>query len=308
MVIIHTCEGGYSGCWGWLANSKAPASAHYVVKEDGKEITQLVTEANRAWHVSASYDCKLNGSTDCGRQGQSVNNFSIGVEHAGYGSQSSWPAGQIEASAALVCDMTKAHAIARDRFHIVGHGQLQPYNRTDPGPNWPWASYIARINTLCGGAAAPAPAQAPAPSPAPAGGLVIDSNNANNDSTLASIEVSGNWKASSSIGGFHGSGYWWANAAQVADGATFSFYLSAAATKTIDAHWTSASDRAPSAPFVMFDAQGKRLGAVTVDQRTNGGKWNTLGSYAFTAGWNKIVLSRWTGGSSVVVADAVRVR
>jgi hypothetical protein len=115
-------------------------------------------------------------------------------------------------------------------------------------------------------------------------------------------------KASSSLGGFHGSGYWWANAAQVADGATFSFYLSAAATKTIDAHWTSASDRAPSAPFVMFDAQGKRLGAVTVDQRTNGGKWNTLGSYAFTAGWNKIVLSRWTGGSSVVVADAVRVR
>ena len=33
MVIIHTCEGGYAGCWGWLRNSASGVSAHYVVSE-----------------------------------------------------------------------------------------------------------------------------------------------------------------------------------------------------------------------------------------------------------------------------------
>src|SRR5213075_2345143 len=33
MVVIHTCEGAYSGCVGFLRTSAAQASAHYVVKE-----------------------------------------------------------------------------------------------------------------------------------------------------------------------------------------------------------------------------------------------------------------------------------
>ena len=43
LVVIHSCEGNYAGCWGWLRDSAAQASAHYVVREDGGEITQLVT-------------------------------------------------------------------------------------------------------------------------------------------------------------------------------------------------------------------------------------------------------------------------
>ncbi len=304
MVVIHTCEGAYSSCWSWLANSKAQASAHYVVREDGKEISQLVRESNRAWHVAASYDASLNGGAMSSRQGQSVNTFAIGIEHAGFASQKSFPGGQIEASAALVCDMTKAHGIPRDRFHIVGHGKLQPYNRTDPGPNWPWSSYITRVNQLCGSGGAPAPAPPP---PAP-GGIVIDSNNAKNDASRGYIDVSGNWTSSDNVAGFYGTGYWWASTASVSDGATFWFKLPSAATKAVDAYWTAALDRSASAPFVMFNAQGSRIGAVNVNQRANGGRWNTLGSFSFTAGWNKVVLSRWTTPGSVVVADAVRVR
>ncbi|HVM68538.1 MAG TPA: N-acetylmuramoyl-L-alanine amidase [Gaiellaceae bacterium] len=302
MVVIHTCEGGYAGCWGWLASSKAGASAHYVVREDGKEISQLVRESSRAWHVAATYNSKLNGGVDAFRNGTSSNNFTIGIEHAGFASQKSFPAGQIEASARLVCDMTKAHGIPRDRFHIVGHGKLQPYNRTDPGPNWPWASYIARVSQICG---APPPKSPP---PATGGAIVIDSNNANNDATRAQLDVSGRWTASTNVKPYFGTGYWWASTAAVSDGAEFAFYLPAAATKTVDAHWPAAGDRSSSAPFVMFDAQGRRLGTVKVDQRANGGRWNTLGTFAFTAGWNKVVLSRWTSPGAIVVADAVRVR
>ena len=47
---------------------------------------------------------------------------------------------------------------------------------------------------------------------------------------------------------------------------------------------------------------------MNVNQQANGGKWNTLGTYSFTAGWNKVQLSRWTTTGFQVVADAVQVR
>lgn len=74
----------------------------------------------------------------CDLNGVQSNNFTVGIEHAGLASQSSWPAAQIDASARLVCDITQDHGIPRDRCHVVGHGQLQPWNRTNPGRNWPW--------------------------------------------------------------------------------------------------------------------------------------------------------------------------
>ncbi|HEU4534000.1 MAG TPA: hypothetical protein VFS00_07780, partial [Polyangiaceae bacterium] len=48
MVIIHSCEGTYSSCWSWLVNGASQVSAHYVVRENGTEISQLVAESNRA--------------------------------------------------------------------------------------------------------------------------------------------------------------------------------------------------------------------------------------------------------------------
>jgi hypothetical protein len=144
LVVIHSCEGNYAGCWGWLKNSAAGASAHYVVKENGAEITQLVREASRAWHVAAAYECSRAGGAQCNRNGMSTNTFSVGIEHAGFASQSSWQNGLIEASSKLTCDIAKDHGVPRDRNHIVSHGQLQPWNRTHPGPNSPRNHYIDR--------------------------------------------------------------------------------------------------------------------------------------------------------------------
>ena len=39
MVIIHTCESDYTSCWSWLVNQASQVSAHYVVDEDGGEIS-----------------------------------------------------------------------------------------------------------------------------------------------------------------------------------------------------------------------------------------------------------------------------
>ena len=44
------------------------------------------------------------------------------------------------------------------------------------------------------------------------------------------------------------------------------------------------------------------------NQQTGGGVWNTLGTWSFPAGWNKVQLSRWAAQGYVVVADAIQVR
>ncbi len=309
MVIIHTCEGGYAGCWGWLRNTKAGASAHYVVKENGAEITQLVREAKKAWHIAATYSCSHNSGKLCGLNGVQSNNFTIGIEHAGYASQKSWPSGQINASAKLVCDISKGYGIPRDRYHIVGHGQLQPYNRTDPGKNWPWTHYINQVNSYCGsGGGGGGGSTGGGSTGGDTSKIIIDSNNANNNSSRAKIEVSGSWAASNSSPGYYGTGYWWASTQAVSDGASFWFYLSADSTKTVDAWWVAGSNRSTGAPFVAFDAAGHKVGTKYVNQQTNGKKWVTLGTWKFKKGWNRIVLSRWAAEGKVVVADAVRVR
>jgi N-acetyl-anhydromuramyl-L-alanine amidase AmpD len=308
MVIIHSCEGAYSGCWGWLVNKASGVSAHYVVKEDGSEISQLVKEANKAWHIGASYDCKLNSSKECSLNGYNANGFTVGIEHAGFAKQGSWNAKLIDNSAKLVCDISKAHGVPRDKYHIVAHGQLQPYNRIDPGPNWPWATFLNKVNSHCGVQPQPDPQPQPQPDPQPGSSIVVDSNNAKNDPSKAKIAVSGNWTSTAATAGYYGTGYFYATTSPVSDAAEFSFYMSAAGTRTIDAWWTAGTNRSTKAPFVAFDAAGNKLATFNADQSKSGGKWVELGSAKFTKGWNKVVLSRWTGEGKVVIADAVRLR
>ncbi len=305
MVIIHTCEGSYSGCWGWQVNRRSGVSAHYTVNSTGSEITQSVRESSRAWHIGARYNKNLNSGAESGLNGVQSNYFTVGIEHAGYGRQSSWSSGLIGASAKLTCNITKDWGIPRDRKHIVGHGQLQPYNRTDPGRNWPWSTYLSRVNAACGSSSG---GGGGTPKPPSTGGLVIDSNNSRNDKSRGYVKVSANWTGTAGTSGYYGTGYYYSLTRSLSDGAEFYFYLSAPARKTIDAWWTAGSNRSTEAPFMAFDASGNLLGKSLQNQTVNGGKWVQVGTWAFPAGWNKIVLSRWAPEGKVVIADAVRVR
>jgi N-acetyl-anhydromuramyl-L-alanine amidase AmpD len=296
LIVIHSCEGAYSGCWGWLVNSAAGVSAHYVVNETGSDVSQLVFEADRAWHVGASYDCALNGNTLCNRSGVSTNTLAVGIEHAGYASQASWDAGLLSTSAQLTRDIANTHGIPKDSYHIVAHGRLQPYNRTDPGPNWPWTSYLADVQ---GGAPAPAPA------PAPAGQFVVDSNNAAN-AAGRSVSVSASWWSSQGIAGYWNTGYWVGPTAAVSDPARFFFNETQRRCYTVEAWWTSDPSRASAATFIAYDAAGVEVGRTNVNQQINGGRWNTLGTWQFTAGDNQVALSRWTTSGTYVIADALR--
>jgi hypothetical protein len=254
----------------------------------------LVYESRKAWHVGATYYCSNNSGHACYLDGYNVNNFSVGIEHGGYASQTSWPTSQINYSARLSCEISKRHDIPRDRYHYVAHGQVQPYDRTDPGKNWPWSTYLSKINEYCN-----------------SGSLIIDSNNNSNDTSKGYLDtdaMSTSWTSSTGVSGYYGTGYYHAPTGPVSDPATFWFYLPAAATKTVDAWWTSLGNRSTTAPFIAWDANGNKLGTVYADQQVNGGKWNQLGTYNFSAGWNKIQLSRWTAEGYYVIADAVRIR
>lgn len=290
MIIVHTCEGSYAGCWSWLTNSVSQVSAHYVVDEDGGEISQLVAEPSRAWHIGAMYDCALNHGHDCGLNGVQSNHVTIGIEHAGYASQPSFPASQTDASARLACDITRDRGIPRDRQHIVAHGQLQPYNRTDPGPNWPWTEYVALVQRHCGEA-------------------VVDDGDEDNDTDFATARASASWSAARQASGYYGRGYRWAPTTETEDDpVVFSFYLESPGQKTLDARWTAGENRTGRARFTVVSAAGSTLGTVEADQRTGGGEWHELGRWDFPAGWNRVLLSRRGASGAVVVADAVRAR
>jgi hypothetical protein len=142
----------------------------------------------------------------------------------------------------------------------------------------------------------------------PTTGLIIDNNNAANDSTKGYVELTGTWTATTSTAGYYGTNYMYAATAAVSEPATFFFYMPAAGTKTIDARWTAGTNRSTTAPFIIVNASGTTLATVHKNQQTGGGAWNTLGTWSFPAGWNKVQLSRWTTAGYVVVADAIQVR
>ncbi len=309
-VVLHTCEGSYSGCWGWLANAASGVSAHYVVNSTGTEVRQLVDEDRKAWHIAASYACGNNAGVECWRDGTPMNSVSVGIEHAGYASQSSWNPGLIDRSSALTCGITQRHGIPRDAYHIVGHGQLQPWNRTDPGAAWPWNDYLNKVDAACGGGgAAPAPPPPPSGGAAPAPGgaqFVIDSNNGSNDTNRYYVEVSADWWASNNVSGYYNTGYWVAPTWGVSDPASFWFYSDAARCYRVEAWWTAASDRPTNIAFLGWDAADNEVGRAYVNQQVGGSTWNHLGDWTFGPGWNRVLLSRWTSSGSYAVADAVR--
>lgn len=53
LVVLHETAGSYAGAVSWLCNPAADASAHFVLREDGGEATQIVRMADKAWTQGA---------------------------------------------------------------------------------------------------------------------------------------------------------------------------------------------------------------------------------------------------------------
>ena len=106
-------------------------SSHYLVYEDGR-IFQLVDESKRAWHAGRGF---WDGETD-------MNSASIGIEIANGGDDfglPDYPDVQIEKVMALVEQIMRRHGL--DRQHIIGHSDLAPTRKSDPGEKFPWKRF-----------------------------------------------------------------------------------------------------------------------------------------------------------------------
>ena len=111
-----------------LQDPSAEVSAHYVVDEDGS-VLRLVAEERRAWHAGRGV---WQGETDC-------NAASIGIEVVNPGHEFGYrdfPEVQIAAVIELVADIRSRWSIPDAR--IIGHSDLAPDRKEDPGERFPW--------------------------------------------------------------------------------------------------------------------------------------------------------------------------
>ena len=113
------------------------------------------------------------------------------------------------------------------------------------------------------------------------------------------------WWVSSSTPGYYGSNYRARATESTSDAAQWSVDLPVDGTYKVYAQWAAGSNRASSAPYIVTHDGGNST--VYADQTTNGGQWNELGTWDFTAGDTvRVKLSCWTSSGSYVIADAAR--
>ncbi|TDQ77465.1 N-acetylmuramoyl-L-alanine amidase [Sphingobacterium yanglingense] len=164
-IIIHfTAGSSATSSINWFKNPNARASAHIVIARDGT-ITQLVDFNQKAWHAGQSQWANFRG----------FNDFSIGIEldnpgrlhkvgnrylswfkqeypienvvearHKHESTPSFWyeyTQEQIEACFELCQTLTKKYNIQI----VLGHDDIAPYRKDDPGPLFPMESFKAKL-------------------------------------------------------------------------------------------------------------------------------------------------------------------
>ncbi len=116
-----------------LRDPAAKVSAHYLIEEDGR-LFALVPEERRAWHAGAAYwagECDINGA-------------SIGIELVNPGHEFGYrdfPPAQIAVLTDLLSEIRERWTIPNVR--ILGHSDVAPARKDDPGERFPWRALAA---------------------------------------------------------------------------------------------------------------------------------------------------------------------
>ena len=124
VILHHTGSFDAQRALRTLTDPQRGVSAHYMVARDGR-IYYLVDEFARAWHAGES---SWGGDRD-------MNSASIGIEIDNDGEEP-YSAVQLQSLAALLADLKARWKIPTANF--LGHGDVAPGRKTDPGPEFPW--------------------------------------------------------------------------------------------------------------------------------------------------------------------------
>jgi N-acetylmuramoyl-L-alanine amidase len=135
MIVLHyTGMADGESAIARLRDPDAKVSSHYVVAEDGT-VLRLVPDDKRAWHAGQSH----------WREIEDVNSASIGIEIVNPGHDIGYrpfPDEQIDAVIRLVHGLKDQYEITRG--NIVGHSDIAPARKRDPGELFPWGK-LARL-------------------------------------------------------------------------------------------------------------------------------------------------------------------
>lgn len=107
-------------------------SAHFLIRCDG-ELRQFVSVDQRAWHAGVS---NFEGRSGC-------NDFAVGIELEGT-DDSGFTEEQYHKLITLTQSLQQAYPdITKER--IVGHSDIAPGRKTDPGPGFDWQRYLQAL-------------------------------------------------------------------------------------------------------------------------------------------------------------------
>jgi N-acetylmuramoyl-L-alanine amidase len=164
LVMHYTAGSSAESSIDWLTNPAARASAHVVVGRDGS-VTQLVPFNRRAWHAGLSQWENRTG----------LNRWSLGIELDNMGALERHVDGWYSAWGSPVDDsevmeathrngglLRGWHTFSPEQLHaaaevanllvrqyglrdVVGHDEIAPARKTDPGPAFPMESFRARV-------------------------------------------------------------------------------------------------------------------------------------------------------------------
>ena len=145
-ITIHTIQGSYAGAISWAQNCSAGVSYHYVIRSSDGQVTQMLLEEDKGWHVGTE------------------NPYTIGYEHEGYVDDASWYTEAMYTSSSDLSrditnsgygipplrtfygDATIGTNLLGNCTKIKGHQHYANQSHTDPGINWDWEKYYRMIN------------------------------------------------------------------------------------------------------------------------------------------------------------------
>ncbi|MEM6332244.1 MAG: N-acetylmuramoyl-L-alanine amidase [Planctomycetota bacterium] len=142
-IVMHTTQLSLEDSLRVLTSGASGVSTHFTIDRNG-DIYEMVDLRARAFH--ATY----------------YNSRSVGIEMVGDANDpDTWTQENLAAlydlSAWLVAvfpDIPIEHPMGNaydypgdfyDEPGLVAHGQIQPWNRTDPGPYFPWDEYVSEV-------------------------------------------------------------------------------------------------------------------------------------------------------------------
>lgn len=124
VIIHHTAQDSIQQTLKTFTLARTQVSAHYVIDKEGK-VYQMLNDYLRAWHAGSG---RWGSITD-------LNSVSIGIEMDNNGIEP-YTEAQVSNLLGLLDTLKTTYNIPTENF--IGHGDIAPGRKVDPGINFPW--------------------------------------------------------------------------------------------------------------------------------------------------------------------------